>query len=82
MPSHGTSPGPGFGAVPPNPVAAPPFGRSVLPAASVRLSILSPEDPSSTTSVCTEPAVSFTAIAAWPPCALNVTVGEPGLTDW
>jgi hypothetical protein len=54
----------------------------VLPAASVRLSILSPEDPSSTTSVCTEPAVSFTAMAACPPCALNVTVGEPGLTDW
>src|SRR5215470_8895035 len=82
VPSHGTRPGPGFGAVPPNPVAAPPFGRSMLPAASVRLSILSPEDPSSTTSVCTEPAVSFTAMAAWPPCAVNVTVGEPGRTDW
>ena len=80
--SHGASPGPGLGAVPPNPVAAPPFGESVLPAASVRLSILSPEDPSSTTSVCTEPAFSFRAMAAWPPCALNVTVGEPGWTDW
>ena len=54
----------------------------MLPAASVRLSILSPEDPSSTTSVCTEPAFSFTAMAAWPPCALNVTVGEPGWMDW
>jgi hypothetical protein len=55
---------------------------SVLLAASVRLSILSPEDPSSTTRVCTEPAVSFTGMAACPPCALNVTVGEPGRMDW
>src|SRR5690349_15966542 len=30
VPSHGASPGPAFGAVPPNPVAAPPFGESVL----------------------------------------------------
>src|SRR5437868_8877797 len=82
VPSHGASPGPGLGAVPPNPVAAPPFGESVLPAASVRLSILSPEVPSSTTRVCTEPAASFTAMAACPPAALNVTVGEPGRTDW
>jgi hypothetical protein len=82
VPSHGASPGPGLGAVPPNPVAAPPLGESVLPAASVRLSILRPEDPSSTTRVCTEPAVSFTGMAACPPCALNVTVGEPGRMDW
>src|SRR5207244_7774979 len=82
VPSHGASPGPGLGAVPPNPVAAPPLGESVLPAASVRLSILSPEDPSSTTRVCTEPAVSFTGMAACPPCAVNVTVGEPGRMDW
>ena len=82
MPSHGASPGPALGAVPPNPVAAPPLGESVLLAASVRLSILRPEDPSSTTRVCTEPAVSFTGMAACPPCALNVTVGEPGRMDW
>ena len=82
VPTHGISPGPARGAVPPNPVAAPPFGESVLPAASVRLSILSPEDPSSTTRVCTEPAVSLTAMAACPAAALNVTVGEPGWTDW
>src|SRR5207244_958095 len=82
VPSHGASPGPARGAVPPNPVAAPPLGESVLPAASVRLSILSPEDPSSTTRVCTEPAVSFTGMAACPPCAVHVTVGEPGRMDW
>src|SRR5262249_58664859 len=61
VPSHGTRPGPRFAAVPPNPVAAPPFGRLMLPAASVRLSILSPGDPSSTTSACTGPDGSFTA---------------------
>src|SRR5690242_3865825 len=47
--SHGAGPGAARGAIPPKPVAAPPIGACELPAASVRVSTLSPEAVSSTT---------------------------------
>src|SRR5580700_11202858 len=49
--SHGADPAGAGGAIPPKPVAAPPIGASALPAASVRVSIFSPEELSSTTMV-------------------------------
>src|ERR1700730_5331191 len=65
-------------AVPPRPVAAPPIGAVWLPAASVRLSTSSPEGPSRTTMVWTEPAARVTDLAVCSPGALNCTVCVPG----
>jgi hypothetical protein len=66
--------------MPPNPVAAPPMGASALPAASVRLSTLSPEALSRTTMVWTEPTVSAMDMEVCWPDALNVTLRVPGWT--
>jgi Sodium:solute symporter family len=69
------------GAVPPRPVPAPPIGAIGLAAASVRLSISSPDEPSSTTMVWTEPAARVTDIAVCaPPAEVNCTFCTPGWT--
>ena len=65
-------------AIPPKPVAAPPIGIVLLPAASVRSSTLRPEEPSSTTIVWTVSAARVTGMEMAAPDALNFTVPVPG----
>src|SRR5579863_2026207 len=85
--SHSTGEPAGAGAVPPNPVEAPPVGAWPAPAASVKLTIwMPPPGAAMTISVWTVPAVSVTGrlVVALGPVALMVQVplgmGACGLT--
>jgi hypothetical protein len=78
--SHGKGLAGGRGAVPPNPVLAPPAGMTRLPTESVRASTFRPEEPSSTTMVVDVSPARSTEEAACAPDAVNWTVRLPGET--
>src|SRR3984957_11721064 len=80
--SHGSGEDGPRGAIPPNPVPAPPAGAVPLPAASSGAPIGSPVGAAISTGVGTAPAAGATLGVAWSPPPLTVRVAVPGDTVW